>query len=170
MTEEAPATPDTPEPDGVPEEDAPAKERRPRGWLAASVKAVCDRYITGALTLPEGKSLTPHLVAREVQKDEGMDKPPSVGAVSAVFKRWDEYEFAQFSQKPFAFTDYTEKGREKGLQGIIADRRTVRKEERASRKAEDKPETEPQVGGDIVGGDSGPGSDSHVNDPFSTGF
>lgn len=100
---------------------------RPRGWLSDAVKDVCDDFLTGKIELPEGKTLTPHYVALQVAEKEGLENPPSTGAVSAVFKRWDEYGFALFHKKPFAFKDYSAQGKKVGLHGILDKRREKRK-------------------------------------------
>jgi hypothetical protein len=119
-------------------EKAPAKTaaegRKPRGWLAADVKRICDDFLSGKLKLGEGEGLTPHRVAKLVQTRNGSEEPPSTGAVSAVFKRWQEYGFAKFSKKPFGFTEYTAKGKEVGLDGMIAARSEKRKADRAKAK------------------------------------
>jgi hypothetical protein len=117
-------------------------ERRPRGWLAQDVKQVLDKCITGELSLEEGKALTPHRVARLVQVMDGLDKAPSTGAVAAVFKRWEEYGFATFSEKPYAFIDYTDQGRSVGLKGLIQARTDVRRAEREAAKAAATPAPE----------------------------
>lgn len=109
---------------------------RPRGWLSDAVKEVCDDFISGKISLPEGKTLTPHYVATFVATQEKLDAPPSTGAVSAVFKRWDEYGFALFHKKPFAFKDYSAKGKKVGLHGLIDARKEARSKERAAAKAE----------------------------------
>jgi len=105
----------------------------PRGWLAAAVQDVTDSYLKGELdeTL-DGKPLTAHRIAPLVAEATGIT--PSVGAVSAVLKRWKEYGFAKFGDKPFAFKDYTAAGRDKGLDGIIEARSEKRKKERAAAK------------------------------------
>ncbi len=124
----------------IPEEPEPDKnDRRPRGWLATDVKDVCDKFITGEIILPEGKTLTPHRVAVLVKEQGGLEKPPSAGAVTAVFKRWQEYKFVVMNEKPFAFSDYTDEGRNVGLAGLIEARSSARKAEKAAEKAASTP-------------------------------
>lgn len=124
-------------------EAAEKAERRPRGWLAQDVKLVCDKIITGEITLAEGQEATPHRVARLVKEMDGLDKAPSTGAVAAVFKRWEEYGFASFKQGPYAFADYTDEGRNVGLQGMIEARSAARKAERQAAKAAEAPAPAP---------------------------
>jgi hypothetical protein len=116
------------------EADTPKAERRPRGWLASDVKQVCDKFITGEIVLPEGKMLTPHRVASLVKELDNLEKAPSAGAVSAVFNRWEEYGFVRMNAKPYAFADYTDEGRNVGLNGLIEARQAQRKTERAAAK------------------------------------
>lgn len=117
---------------------APAKTvaegRKPRGWLAAAVEKVCQDFLTVKVKLDEGKLLTPHRVAKIVQERDGSEEPPSTGAVSAVFKRWDDFGFATFNAKPFAFKKFTAKGEKEGLDGIILARREGRKAATAKAK------------------------------------
>lgn len=113
---------------------ATAEARRPRGWLADAVLAVVRDFASGKLVLPEGQGLTPHRVAKLVQERDGSEDPPSTGAVSAVFKRWEDYGFAKFTQKPFGFKALTPKGEELGLEGLILGRREKRKVEHAKAK------------------------------------
>ena len=116
--------------------DEPSDDsRRPRGWLAADVKNVCDLYITGGLKIKDDKPLTPHRCALAVKELDGLDKPPSTGAVSAVFKRWKELGFATFSDEPYAFVDYTEEGRTLGLKRMQDMQRKQRADAKASRRA-----------------------------------
>lgn len=120
-------------------EDKPKVQRnieRPRGWLSDAVKAVCDDFVSGKIELPEGKTLTPHYVSQLVAEREKLDKAPSTGAVSAVFKRWDEYGFILTHNKPFAFKDYSAKGKKEGLHGILDKRKEQRSKDRAAAKAE----------------------------------
>lgn len=111
-----------------------ADGRRPRGWLAASVVKVCQDYASGKVKLDDGKLLTPHRVAKIVQERDGSDEPPSTGAVSGVFKRWQDFGFATFNEKPFAFKKLTAKGERDGLDAIILGRREARKKATAAAK------------------------------------
>lgn len=126
------------QPEATPAPDAEEKvtpERRPRGWLANDVRVLLDEFVTGTRTLEAGQFLTPHRVAKLVQEMDNLDKAPSSGAVAAVFKRWSKYGFATFNDKPFSFIDYTDKGRQVGLQGLIEERAATRKRTRAEAKA-----------------------------------
>lgn len=104
---------------------------RPRGWLEEAVKRLTDAYVTGDFKMENEKhKLTPHRVARIVRDREGLDFIPSTGAVSAVFLRWQDMEFATFEQDPFAFVDYTDLAREKGLAGIKLTNSNAKRAER----------------------------------------
>lgn len=109
-------------------------DRRPRGWLAADIKSVCDLYITGELKIKDDKPLTPYRCALAVKEVDGLDEAPSVGAVSAVFKRWDNMGFATFRTDPFAFVEYTEEGKQLGLQRMMELHRARRSDSRSSGK------------------------------------
>lgn len=111
---------------------------RPRGWLEDAVKRLTDAYTTGDFVQENEKhKLTPHRVARIIKEREGLDFIPSTGAVSAVFLRWEQIEFATFEQDPFAFVGYTQLAHDKGLAGIKLTNSNARKAERdAEREAE----------------------------------
>lgn len=138
-------------PEEAPEEDAPTEEpaeessddgtkakRRvmgERGWLQKAIRTLTDNYIRGTVTVPDDKPLTPHRAAA-LLVDQGLaEEPPSTGAVSAVFKRWQEYGFATFTDKPFAFVGYTDEARDLGFDGIMEKRSAERKAARAAAKA-----------------------------------
>lgn len=93
------------------------RSRRARGMLEADIKRVCDAYITGQYKVPDDKPLTPYRAAQALKDIDGLDPDtvPSSGAVDAVFDRWAEIGFAEFTHKPFAFADYTEDARTVGL-------------------------------------------------------
>ena len=132
------------------------KERRPRGWLEHDVKQITDKFVTGEIVLEgkpakdgeEAKSetlyLTPHRVARLVKDLDGLEEAPSTGAVAAVFARWEKLGFALFRLKPYAFLDYTDEAKDKGLTAMKeaasdskkAARKAVRDAEKAAKKAE----------------------------------
>lgn len=135
--EQAPTSaPEQDAPTSAPEQDAPqaqpqtqdepdAKDRRGRGDLEADVKGVTDAFVMGTIET-QGKPLTPHRIAKLAQeRDQG--KPLSVGAVSAVLRRWTEIGFADVGGTPFAFRDYTDAGREQGLASLKAANRQANK-------------------------------------------
>jgi len=117
-----PATPETPV-TLAPEDaaDADQKERRTRGGLEADVKVITDRFVTEDIVLPEGQSLTPHRIGKAIKDFNGLDQAPSTGAVAAVLARWEKIGFAEIDDKPLAFIDYTEAGRQKGLSALKAE-------------------------------------------------
>lgn len=116
-------------------EDDPGRGRRPASNIEGDLKAVCDKIVLGQITLPDGKLATPHFLSLEIQKLRGADDPVSTGAVTAAMKRWVEVGYISTNAKPFAFTDYTPAGRERGLNALKAERREARKAERAAAKA-----------------------------------
>jgi hypothetical protein len=65
---------------------------------------------------------------------EGLEDPPSTGAVKAVLDRWVDSGFATITTKPAAFEDYTEEGRLLGWRGIKEKRRAEKADERESQK------------------------------------
>ena len=109
--------------------------RRERGALEESVLAITDLYEDGKVDLPEGKTLTPHTIANLIAEKEGLEKPPSTGAVNAVLKRWDEnYGFALTHDKPYAFKRYSAAGKKQGLEALKEKHREKIKAERAAAK------------------------------------
>jgi hypothetical protein len=132
FTEDPTAEPDAVEvpADAVAGDDEP-KARAAKTDLEPDVKTVTDAFVTGALVLEDGKFLTPHLIAKHVGENRGSDKAPSTGAVSSVLTRWVEYGFATANEKPFAFLDYTDAGREQGLSAMKQAHRDARKAAKA---------------------------------------
>lgn len=112
-------------------EATPEKARRGRGNLEADVKAICDKFVTGEIVLEPGDSLTPHRIAKKiVEVMEPDSNVPSTGAVSAVLKRFEKYGFITCQASPYAFSDYTDRGRTEGL-------RALREEWKAAKKTKD---------------------------------
>lgn len=97
--------------------------RRPRGFLHADVKTICDLWVTGELKINGDKPLTPHRTAMAIKEVDSLDEAPSTGAVKAVFDRWKKYDFATFTENPFAFEGYTEEGQLLGWEGIMKKKR-----------------------------------------------
>jgi hypothetical protein len=127
---------DGPEPveseEGTPADPDTKGEKRSRAAptdLQGDMKRVTDQFVQGnaeLLARLDGKPLTPSRVAAEVQLLRGSEKAPSTGAVAAAFKRWEDYGFATFGSKPYAFADYTDRGRSIGLKGILNERKASR--------------------------------------------
>lgn len=111
-----------------------AEGRRPRGWLEADVKRVCDQWITGEIRLEGDPPLTPHRAGMLVKKMDELDEAPSTGAVAAVFDRWAKIGFAEFTTNPRAFKDYTEQGRTRGLAALKAEESERKKQAREAKK------------------------------------
>jgi hypothetical protein len=140
--------------DPVPEPEVPSEgpSRAAPTDLQGDIKRVTDAYVMGDPELMarlDGKALTPSRIATEVQRLRGSEKPPSTGAVAAAFKRWEEYGFATFQPKPYAFADYTDQGRSIGLKGILAERRAARSAsapDAESEGGEASPEVDPDEG------------------------
>lgn len=105
-------------------------DRKERGFLSGDVYIVCKEFVAGEFTLEEGKFLTPWVVATIIMEQDGLDKRPASGAIAAAFHRWEEWGFATFRVEPFAFVDFTEEGRELGLQGFMDKKRNDKKTSR----------------------------------------
>jgi len=108
---------ESPLPDAVPATIArsfgpTATGRAARGELESWVKDQCDIWIVEAEDFP----CTPQYLSDEIGRTQGI-KPPSVGAISAVFERWNQMGFANVHKKPTRFTGYTKQGIELGLDG-----------------------------------------------------
>lgn len=113
----APKLVESPLPDAVPATiqrsyTPTASGRAARGELEAWVKEQCDIWIVEAEDFP----CTPQYLSDEIGRVKGI-KPPSVGAISAVFERWIKIGFANVYKKPTRFTGYTKQGIELGLEG-----------------------------------------------------
>lgn len=96
--------------------------RAGRGELEFWVKKTCDDWVV------EGERVvcTPAYVSDEIARREGI-KPPSVGAIGAVFDRWVAYGFAIIERKPVRFLGYTEDGKKYGLETMKARHKTKAK-------------------------------------------
>lgn len=92
-----------------------ATGRAARGELESWVKEQCDVWLVET-TLGQMPPCTPVYLAEEIGKAQGI-KPPSVGAISAVFERWMKMDFARVEKKPTRFIAYTEQGIRLGLEG-----------------------------------------------------
>jgi hypothetical protein len=114
---DAPVLVESPLPDAVPATirrtfTPTATGRAARGELESWVKDQCDIW----LIEKDGSLCTPQLLADEIGRAQGI-KPPSVGAISAVFDRWVKLDFAVIEKKPTRFIQYTEQGVKLGLDG-----------------------------------------------------
>lgn len=87
--------------------------RAGRGQLELWVKQACDRWIVDK---PES-SCTPQWISDQIVVVEDI-KPPSVGAINAVFERWTKLNFALVGRKPVRFVGYTDEGVKHGLDGL----------------------------------------------------
>ena len=131
----APEAVDAPEADDTVDdtEAAPATKsssQRKRGELETEVKGVTDKFLAGKIKMPEDKQLTPHYIALAIEQMYGYDEPPSTGAVSAVLKRWSQYNYAEFGEEPFHFIGLTAEGQTEGLDNLRTSFKEARKEER----------------------------------------
>lgn len=117
----------SPAPDAVPSSlrrtyTATATGRAARGELEAWVKAACDVWLVDAERAP----CTPVYLADEIQRTQGLGRAPSVGAISAVFVRWERIGFAVIGKKPTRFLKYTEKGIQRGLEVLKLEAKRTR--------------------------------------------
>lgn len=109
--------------------------RAPRTDLEADIKKVCDDFVLGTITVPEGKHLTPHVIAQHVMANRGNDTKVSGGAVAAALARWAEIGYVTIWPKPVAFVDYTDAGRTEGLSALKRAHSARRSAARAAEKA-----------------------------------
>lgn len=86
--------------------------RTQRGGLEFWVQRECLAWI---LDHDEGELCTPKFLSAEIARVEGI-KPPSQGAISAVFDRWERYGYARIGRdRPQRFLGLTEQGEKQGL-------------------------------------------------------
>lgn len=90
-----------------------ATGRAGRGQLELWVKQTCDQWV---LDQPE-ESCTPQWISDQIAAKHEI-KPPSVGAINAVFERWTKLNFALIGRKPVRFVGYTDDGVKHGLEGL----------------------------------------------------
>lgn len=114
---------------------------RGRGELEAKVMKVTEAFEDGKIDLPDGQALTPHFIAKQIAKNEGLEKPPSTGAVSAVIKRWEEYGYALTDDKPFAYRRISAAGKKQGLDTLKEKHREKLRQERAAEREAAKKES-----------------------------
>lgn len=89
-------------------DDTPSGKRA-RGQLEDEVLLVCSQFSRGELPV---ETLTTAIIASLI--DEA--NPPSVGAIGAVFDRWEKIGFAHCPKKPVRFESFTMEGMQHGLQ------------------------------------------------------
>lgn len=93
--------------------------RAARGELESQVKWACDIWVVDYPTPPQqqARPCTPLYVSLEIGRYYGI-KDPSVGAIDAVFKRWELIRFAKIARKPTRFSEYTDEGIKYTLEGM----------------------------------------------------
>jgi hypothetical protein len=96
-----------------------------KGELEAKVLEVCNDW---ALLQPSFKCL-PAYISDTIQVIHNC-KPPSVGAIGAVFDRWVAIGFADCRRKPVRFEGFTEQGVKLGLEGCKEKARLLKKQGR----------------------------------------
>lgn len=101
--------------------------RKARGELEYRVKEICDLFAAGEL---DEEFCTPKVIASTISTGE----PPSVGAIDAIFKRWEELGFAVIEKKPTRFHTYTPDGWTKGLDRLKEERRRAEKHKSAAQR------------------------------------
>lgn len=82
--------------------------KRARGQLEDEVLLICSQFTRGEL---EEEMLTPATIAKMIDDLN----PPSVGAIGAVFERWEKIGFAHCPKKPVRFESFTADGLQYGL-------------------------------------------------------
>lgn len=112
--------------------------RRPRGYLTGDLNNICKMFVTGEIQLREGVYLTPSVASRLFGEIEGTPKEdlPSHGAIDRIFKRWEEIGYAELRRTPLAFVDFTEAGRELGLEELERKHAVYKRAESLIAKAE----------------------------------
>ena len=123
----APRVEESPLPDAVPATivrafNPTASGRAAPGELELWVKQHCDIWLVEAERFP----CTPAYLSEEIGKAQGI-KPPSVGAITAVFQRWVKIGFAEIGAKPARFLKYTDDGVKLGLEGCKVRHKAKRK-------------------------------------------
>lgn len=88
-----------------------ATGRAARGELESWVKDACDVWLIDQEQYP----CTPAWISEEISRTQGI-REPSVGAITAVFNRWEKLGFAVIGRKPTRFIKYTEDGVRLGLE------------------------------------------------------
>lgn len=91
-----------------------ASGRAAAGQLEFWVKRECDTWLVESKDEDVFYKCTPGYLAEKIGEAEGI-RPPSVGAISAVFDRWVKIGFAVTAKKPTRFIKYTEDGIKYGL-------------------------------------------------------
>lgn len=110
------------------------KNARERGALELDVKDVTDAFDDGEIELEEGQTLTPHRIARLIADRDGLDKPPSTGAITNIIKKWDEIGYALTHDKPLAYKRISARGKKEGLDTLKDKAKEKAKAERAKAK------------------------------------
>lgn len=81
---------------------------RQRGQLEAQVQDICNRAMYGEFD----ELMTPQAVSVLIDPE----RPPSTGAIGAVFNRWEEIGYAKIHRKPLYFRGLTIEGMRDGLE------------------------------------------------------
>lgn len=128
----APRIEESPLPDAVPATivrvfTPTASGRAAPGELELWVKQHCDIWLVEAERFP----CTPAYLSEEIGRAQGI-KPPSVGAITAVFQRWVKIGFAEIGAKPARFIKYTDDGVRLGLEGCKTRHKMKRKSAEAA--------------------------------------
>lgn len=86
--------------------------RTQRGGLEFWVQRECLAWL---LDRDPEYGLPVGIISNEIGRIEGI-KPPSQGAIAAVFDRWEKCGYARFEVKPRRFVGLTEQGEANGLE------------------------------------------------------
>lgn len=152
---QAPAadTPEAPQAVEAPVDPSPAEPKPLRRPLEEDLKTVLDNIVTGKMTVPEGKSATPHVISGLIKELRGGDAGdrPSSGAVAAALNRWAHIGYITLNQGPTSFADYTNAGRQDGLAALKKANRDRLAAARAARKAASTPAPAPASTTDFAG-------------------
>lgn len=99
------------------DDDTEPEERmiRGRGFLASDVNRICRMWLNDEFTLPEGRFMTPFIIAKLIKEIDQIDELPSMGAVNRVLKKWEANGYALCRVNPFGFVCFSERGAALGL-------------------------------------------------------
>jgi hypothetical protein len=106
---------------------------RGRGNLERDILLTIQSVQAGETVVEKDDKLTPHRVSRLIAERDGLDKPPSAGAVSACFDRWGELKFANINVKPKYFKDFSATAKKADSLTDALDDLKLRKREKAKK-------------------------------------
>lgn len=105
--------------------------RKARGQLEYEVLAICREWSQGVW---EWEHCTPKVVSERIGKVNSAE-PPSVGAIGAIFDRWEKLGFARQAKKPVRFLEFVDSdGSDAALDRIKAELKYRTKRAKAAQR------------------------------------